>query len=286
MIASLAPLWLSDPAWCAMDPTARGFHTHLVLLAARQGGEISDDESQWRQWLGIAPAAPSGQSVTSAVVLAGLESPTLSRTELLGSQQHLLERLWEERWLPMVRQAWKPTRKGFLTCDAAQALASGEPKTASTVAAPVPAAPNRKRVKRKAPVNVSMLPLEQILGAIGPIGEGQRVLRPLSERLMDPAQALVLWHLPVSRAQRLSVWSVGLAVLTRAPGEESANRSFLATLIRQYGERKVSAAVGELSGRSTQPADPRSFLRSLLRRDTEGTPGAQQARERRANIPL
>ena len=292
MISALAPLWLSDPAWCAMDATARGFHTQLVLLAARQDGELPDDEALWRQWLGIAPAQATSTGFTAAMVLAGLDLPDLSRTELLGAQQHLMERLWEERWGPMVRQAWRPCGRGRLTCDAAQALAStaavpAPGPTALATPAPAPASPApKKRTKRKASVNTSLLPLEQLLHRQGLVGQGLRSARPLSDQLLDREKALALWHLPATRSQRLNVWSVGLEVLTTGPGENASNRSYLASLIRQYGERKVASAVGEISGRSTRPADPRSFLRSILRRETEGSVGAQQARERRASVPL
>jgi hypothetical protein len=50
--------WMRDPAWPAMDPTAQGFHTRLLLLAAgrRPRGVLPDDDRQWRRWLGLPPA--------------------------------------------------------------------------------------------------------------------------------------------------------------------------------------------------------------------------------------
>ncbi len=287
MISSLAPLWLSDPAWCAMDPMAKGYHTQLVLLAARSQGELTTDEAQWRRWLGIPEADASGQHPEMQQWVA-LDAQT--RGHQLGRRTGMLEQLWKERWHPMICQAWVPSRPGFVTCAAAQALAGiGAPAQAPENTPPVDKPTKSKPAARKkaaAKPSFEELALETFLEPLGPIGQGSLLPRPMDDRLSVKEDVLALWHVPVNRAQRLNVWTVGLAVLSRTPSEESNNRSFLASLIRQYGERKVAAAVGEISGRAVLPADPRGFIRGILRRETEGNPAAQRARETRASIPL
>ena len=287
MISSLAPFWLSDPAWCAMDPMAKGYHTQLVLLAARSEGELPTDEAQWRRWLGIPEADARGEHPEMQQWVA-LDAQ--SRGHQLGRRAGMLEQLWQERWHPMIRQAWTPSRPGFVTCAAAKALAGVEISAqAPDKATPVKkAAKSKPTSRKKAAVKPSFeeLALETFLEPLGPIGQGVLAPRPMDDRLAAKEDVLALWHVPVNRAQRLNVWTVGLAVLSRTPSEESNNRSFLASLIRQYGERKVAAAVGEISGRAVLPADPRGFIRGILRRETEGNPAAQRARETRASIPL
>lgn len=296
MISSLPSLWLSDPAWCAMDPMARGFHTQLVLLAARSNGELTTDQAQWRRWLGIPEADAKGEHPEMQQWVA-LDAQ--SRGQQLGRRAGMLEQLWEDRWYPMICGAWQPGRPGFVTCQAAQLLAGSGAATplpthvtAETTPASAPqeaakpSKPAKARKKAGAKPSFDDLPMEAYLEPAGPIGQGIVVARPLEERLSSQEDVLALWHVPVNRTQRLNVWSVGLTLLSRSPSEETNNRSFLASLIRQYGERKVAAAVGEISGRATMPADPRSFLRAILRRETEGNPAAQRARETRASIPL
>lgn len=295
MISSLPSLWLSDPAWCAMDAMAKGFHAQLVLLAARSNGELTTDEGQWRRWLGIPEADEQGAHPEMQQWLA-LDAQT--RGQKLGKRAGMLEQLWEQRWYPMICQAWQPARPGFVTCQAAQLMAGAIEElpalhVAAAQATPAPAEkslpvtkPTKTRKKASTKVSFDDLPMEAYLEPAGPMGQGIVVARPLDERLRSQEDVLALWHVPVNRTQRLNVWSIGLAVLSRSPSEETNNRSFLASLIRQYGERKVAAAVGELSGRATMPADPRSFLRAILRRETEGNPAAQRARETRASIPL
>lgn len=287
MLPTLAADWLSDPAWAGMDAMARGFHAHLVLLAARAGGELPDDDALWRRWLGI----PEAGAPSDPTVAAWHHADARTRAEALGLRAAGLEDLWERRWAPMVRQAWTAARPGFLTCPAARGLAT----TAQAPSAPAPrpapeATPVLPTARRRAPVrgrpDLNTVVFEALLGPGGPVGEGLRVLRPLPDRFGSPEDVAALMHVPVNRAQRLNVWTVGLAVLGDQPSDEVNNRSFLALLIRQYGERKVAAAVGEISGRPVLPADPRSFLRSILRRDTEGSPAAQRARDARAAVPL
>lgn len=299
-----ASLWLADPAWAAMDPTARGFHAQLVLLAAQSGGQLSDDETQWRRWLGIpeSGASPAMPAIPS-VIVQWVNQGTPNRLAQLGGMAGLTEHYWVTRWLPMVRAAWSNCGEGKVTCKAAQmmaqmgpgqAIATNKETDAATqhTATPAPNKPKarkttrRKTSKAKQALAILDHPLEQLTGWDGPCNEGWAWVQPMGERLFDFDQVKARWHVPANRAARLNLWTVGLAALATGPGEENKNRSFLAALIKKYGERKVSAALGQISARAVPPADPRAFLRAILRRETEGTAEAQRAREERASIPL
>lgn len=296
MMVTLPALWLSDPAWLAMDATARGWHTQLVLLAAQQGGELTADEGQWRRWLGIPEAG--NQPVLPAIPAAALQwlnEAAPGRLTQLGGQSALLEYYWIRRWLPMLRAAWSPSREGHLTCACARLLAGQAPVPAEPSSPIAPTHPGASPTKTD---KTTAKPRRAAKSAGGPVPAaaqliGRKGLRPmawprgqgLGPKLIDRDRLLSLWRSPADRGTRLNLWSVGLAVLASA-GTEANNRSFLSSLIQQFGERRVASAVGELAGRGVPPADPRSFLRSLLRRDTQGTEAAQKARDLRASIPL
>lgn len=282
-----------------MDATARGFHAQLVLLAARQDGRIPDDPAQWRRWLGL-PEAGAAQAWPRmpAAVMQWLSQGTPGRLVELGGAAALMEYYWVHRWEPMVRAAWQAQSPGWLTCEAARQLAGlataqgALPAQAREAEGPAksPAAgrggrkPARRKAKARSPLHG--LAVEQWLGPRGPVGPGWLAVVPLGDRLADRDAIQAQWHVPASRAVRLNLWTVGLAALGQGPGEEQKNRAFLSSLIQKYGERKVAAAVGEMGGRRVPPADPRAFLRAILRRESEGTVAAQRAREDRSQVPL
>lgn len=288
-MSDLASLWLSDPAWLNMDATARGFHAQLVLIAAQSEGKITNNESDWRRWLGIPePGASEPFTTIPAGVVQWVNQGTPGRLAQLGGTGALTEYYWVSRWLPMLQNAWKPAEEGKVSCNAARVMAGLEPEAPARQSATKKARKVTRKRARKAPAKPPILdvPLELLMDTTGPRGEGWTYLTPLDDRLMDFDQVKARWHVPVSRATRLNLWSVGLAALSTEPGDEKSNRAFLSSMIKRYGERRVAAAIGEITGRSVPPADPRAFLRAILRRNTEGTAAAQRARSERASVPL
>ena len=179
----------------------------------------------------------------------------------------------------MVKAAWMSTGPGQVSCKAAQLLAEAGNEGANlrtdgqmgadapnTQTAPKARKAPKKTVKGIKPTDILNSPLEKLTGWDSPLTEGWTWTQPMGDRLFDVDQVAARWHVPASRSTRLNLWSVGLAALSTGPGEETKNRSFLASLIKKYGERKVSAALGEISTRAVPPADPRAFLRAILRR--------------------
>lgn len=290
-------LWLSDPHWLGMDPTARGFHAQLVLLALRQGGRLPDDDALWRQWLGLPEPGESPSTSAPEAVLTSLAILDASQGRApAGEYRQALDYYWVHRWAPMLKKAWTPAGPGECSCALVQQLLQQTP--GCQVATPPPPAmepiiekpaAKPKRTKKKPKANsaltVAGVNWDSLVSSSLLHGDGLRGLRPLSEKLVDLDQIKARWHVPVSRSSRLHLWTIGLAVL--GPIEDQGkNRAFLANQISRYGESKVLAAVGQISGRAIPPADPRSFLLGILRKETEGTAAAQRARETRAGIPL
>ena len=299
-----ASLWLSDPHWQAMDPTARGFHAQLVLLAVRQGGRLPDNDAVWRRWLGLPQPGEAPGERTPAEALQALKVLEASQGRTpAGEYAQALDYYWTHTWQPMLHGAWPLGADGQRSCDLVNRLLQGTPVVAeealvapspvqTAAEAPAPAAqpkPKRPR-KAKAPKAAPVFLLansnwDALVTSPMIRGEGLGVVCPLPDKLVDPDQLKARWHLPASRSTRLNLWTVGVAVLGNAE-DSSKNRTFLAKMISRYGEPKVAAAVGEISGRAMPPADPRSFLLGILRRETEGSAAAQRARETRAGIPL
>lgn len=58
-----------------------------------------------------------------------------------------------------------------------------------------------------------------------------------------------------------SVWDLGEKMF--------GSRPYVGALVRQYGEREVARAIGELSVAKPQPADPRAYVKGLLRKKRE-----------------
>jgi len=294
---TLSSLWLSDPLWQAMDPTTRGFHAQLVLLALRQGGGLPDDERLWRQWLSLPMAGEAPSTRLPEEMLASLAILDASQgRQPAGEYAQALEHYWTHSWRPQLYQAWPIGKDGLRRCDLVSRLLAEHGRPPVSLADPAPASsppekPKKARAKPKAKSKALPLPaLTQmnwdLLATTALVrAEGIGSLVPLSDKLLDVDQIKARWHLPANRSTRLNLWSVGLSVLGNAE-ESNKNRTFMASLIRRYGENKVAAAIGEISARSIPPADPRSFLLGILRRETEGSAGAQRARENRAGLPL
>lgn len=135
-MAPSVSLWLSDPAWLAMDATARGFHAQLVLVAARQrpAGVLPDDDGRWRKWLGLpASAGPveplsaagmgrkTGKAPRSALpdaLLTGLASlqpgDQAGLVALQGGINAWVDHLWVHHWKPQVLSAWHRIDAGLI----------------------------------------------------------------------------------------------------------------------------------------------------------------------------
>jgi len=292
---TLSSLWLSDPLWQAMDPTTRGFHAQLVLLALRQGGGLPDDERLWRQWLGMPMAGEASGERRPEEILASLAILDASQgRQPAGEYAQALEHYWKHAWLPLLHQAWPLGKDGVRRCDLVSRLLTDPDGVQVATAPPEPVMapspkPKKTRAKPKAkpPVRtmLSQMNWDVLTTPLLVRSDGIDALAPLNDKLLDFDQIKARWHLPANRSTRLNLWSVGLSVLGGAE-DSHKNRTFMASLIRRYGENKVAAAIGEISARSIPPADPRSFLLGILRRETEGSAGAQRARENRAGLPL
>lgn len=66
-----------------------------------------------------------------------------------------------------------------------------------------------------------------------------------------------------------TIWTIGVGLLSQDDYPENKVRSFLGKLIAEYGEQDVAGALASLSLKSISPADGRSYLVGILKKDTK-----------------
>lgn len=306
MNASLPTLWLSDPAWMAMDPTCRGLHAQLVLVAAKRkpAGCLPDDDLRLRKWLSL-PLPSSSRKVRKRASAGPLTLAGLVDAQLEGREpgqdldrDHILDWLWNEHWKPAIFEAWQKiddalvesrpelaSQKGGWFSPLAKAIASG---VADQPAAPAKTA---RRTRGATPKAAAQLPWPKGVGAFGEAAnEGLEVSGFSSSPLLDSGQVLPRWREEVDQAARKTMWDVGvdcLAGVKASPAEKSKARGILGKYIKQYGEAAVAKGISTLAMRSIPPADAIAFLQGVLRQETEGGSEAEQkARSKRATVCL
>lgn len=314
MNTHLAPLWLSDPAWQAMDATARGFHTQLLLLAARRrpAGTIPDDDKLMRRWLGIpqktaklneAQASKAWTRAFSEQGMPGVAVEAIAQANETGDRPDAVDPdaltvwLWENRWKPMVLAGWERIDQAAIDLDPRMEKVAGGWFNATAfhlsrevpgegLATAVPAAPARKSRKKV----VVVAPWVEHLGIDGDAAnEGLASLHVKINAWRDPAAVLSKWRADVDEAAKKTMWDIGVMCLVgqdASATEKSKARGVLGKYIKQYGEEAVGKAVSSLAMRSLPPADAVAFLQGVLRVADEGTPAQRAARQKRAGLCL
>lgn len=310
----LATQWAGDAAWLAMDTSARGFHAQLMLFAAQRepAGTLPDDDALWRRLAGVPEAGVEEEKGTHDKGMAALMKTSLATGQKMGvpealvlalhpqarawrdGQGNWLDHLWQTRWKPMLLNAWPtvtaatiirhPTlagQEGLRYCELAMRLGpavadvsndtmtthAGEPATAAVKAT---ATPKRKRSKKEQdPVILELL-----------------AITPHTDPLQDPAYVLGCFRALPLTIQRSGIWDLGLRVLANSPEKEGTKRSYLAKLIKDYGETAVAAALGEVLVKPIAPAEVKSFLQGVLRVKRDGSKAVQAAQQQRARVLL
>lgn len=314
MNTHLAPLWLSDPAWQAMDATARGFHSQLLLLAARRrpAGTLPDDDKLMRRWLGIPQKAAtikedkipqswgkafSGQGLPAVVIGTIAQINEVGEDPALIDPDALTIWLWENRWKPMVLAGWERIDAEAIERDPRMEKMAGgwfnstafhlsrEVPGEATIST-VPAAPARKSKKK----TIIVAPWVDQLGANGDAAnEGLVSLQVKNDGWRDTKAVLSRWRADVDEAAKKTMWDIGVMCLVgpeASSTEKSKARGVLGKYIKQYGEEAVGKAVSSLAMRSLPPADAVAFLQGVLRQADEGTPAQRAARQKRAGLCL
>lgn len=307
MNTSIAPLWLSDPAWLAMDATSRGFHAQLILVAARRkpAGALPDDDTQIRKWLGLPTKSPAqGKNRKSlaklpegalATFLSGaLNAPGM--VEMGDDPDRLSLFLWEHYWKPAVMSAWQKIdadlidehpnlekQAGGWYNAIAHAISNGGASTES--AKPAPA----RKAKRSKSKEITLSWGSQLDITSEPANQGLVHGGFSLAALMDSKEVLSRWFPEAEEASRKSMWEIGVDCLAGAnasPNEKQKARGLLGKHIKQYGEGPVAKAVATLAMRSMAPVDAASFLAGILRNEVEGSSAERAAREKRATVCL
>lgn len=67
-----------------------------------------------------------------------------------------------------------------------------------------------------------------------------------------------------------TIWNLGVQLINKQTNSESKSRSFIAKLIKDYGEKSVAEAIAQLSVKNTMPAHIQSYLSGILRGNGKG----------------
>lgn len=311
---------LADPAWLAMDATARGYHIQLLLVAAGRtpAGTLPGHEPTLRRYLGLGSArikpvsaerAPKalekflGQEGAPMAALIGAwwmaaeTSPGPDEGALQA--EAWAEHLWQVRWRPMVMAGWQEVDDALIAQRPELARAKGgyfSPVAAGLAGMPQAehavevAGKGRKTSKRKARA------AKPDHGA-NTSDAGETAISPEMAaqghdlaRWHDQAAVFSRWSRPLDEQARRSLWDVGVAAMTgpdAGSNERSKAKTLLGKMIKEHGEASVAEAVAQLSVRAVPVADAASFLAAMLRNKEEGgSPLEQKARGQRARVAL
>ena len=322
MNTPLAASWLADPAWLGMEPTARGFHAQLLLLAAQQKkhpGCLPDKDLQWRKWLGLPLKTPESDTPALPKQWAKAFSTTpfpdalvhLTQAQVEGEEpdifamEQVLSWLWEHRWKPSILASWQKIDatlieqhpewaelEGYWFHPLALRMSAPD-KVFEVIAEVKPkGAKSAKKTARSSSKRV-VVAIEHWNDQIDISGEaaneGLIQLDGDYEGWRDPDIVMSKWFTAIDQETRKSLWEVGVTCLVGPnplPKDERNARSVLGKHIKKYGEEKVAKAISSLSVRSIPPADAVAFLQGVLRAEEEGSVAEQTARSRRATVAL
>lgn len=74
-----------------------------------------------------------------------------------------------------------------------------------------------------------------------------------------------------NQEERASIWSLGVQMIESQGKSNSQARAFIAKTIKQFGDKSVAAAIGQLSLKEVKPADIQSYLIGILKKQQEIT---------------
>ncbi len=304
---------LADPSWLAMDPTAKGYHIQLLLVAAQRtpAGTLPGTETTLRRYLGMGSAKI--KKVPEAKISKNLEeylqNDTSNLAALLGAwwvaaeeappiedAQHQVEawqeHLWEHRWRPMVMEAWeiiddnlikqKPhlaKAKGGFYNHIAENLANITQQSTPISTVKKTGSKSKKgthRISTGSDINAFDDPKILVMGHD-------------LDRWHDEREVFSKWLLPLDENSKRSLWEVGVMAMAgpnSTVGDRTRAKTLLGKLVKTHGEAKVAEAIGVLSVRAVPVADAGAFLAAMLRNKEEGTPQEQKARSQRAHVAL
>ena len=306
-------MWLSDPAWLAMDATARGFHVQLLLLAARRrpAGTLPDDDLLWRRYLGL-PTKIKPVKTTQTSMWAKTVSETGLPDIFLSTLRQLMESdtkvpvpcdpddlalwLWQYRWKPMVLAGWEKIDAGMVEIDYRLAGVEGGwlsrlSKTLSkdTVENAIQTAnPTTRKPGLSARMDATHWG-NQVAQSGDAANAGLLHLTTELGVLRNVDSVLAKWRAETTQETRQTLWDVGVGCLagtTSTSTQQRNARSILGKHIKQYGEEVVAKAVARMAMRTMPPADAVSFLQGLLKQETEGSVAEQNARKKRSSLCL
>ncbi len=301
VLANLTARLAGDATWLEMDPSARGFHAQLLLVSAQKRPQwtIPDNGAWVRRIIGL-PAIPKPAMATDIDdsvrkllrnSLGFGRSKGVPESLVIGLAEKLpaacdgwLEWLWNERWWPMLTNAWPLVDGGAIRrfpaldkvvgrryCEMAM-IAQEETRSDESALA--------KPGRRKRTVKVGTAPTDELSA-----GEGSLQACDTSA-LRDIDYVARCFDAMAEPEQRETMWQMGTTLLSGCGMDKAQARAFLGGLIKKHGESEVAKAVATLSVRPTASADPRAFIKGVLARQQHGSQAAQAARKARADVAL
>ena len=297
MSNSLALHWLSDPLWLSMDATVRGLHTQLLLMACRRGGSIPDDESLWREWLGLPALSQKSVEARKYPIIATkwISEGTPDRLAELGGSALLLEHYWTTKWYPLLQSAWHRVDNGELTCELAQLMtnqpksaqiSSNQPTSSSGAQDGKLQAPKKKPIQKKTKGLAVPPVFEDLLNGSTLSKRSIPYLHGMNERLFSKDDVLGRWNVPVKRNERINLWVMATEILKNGTNTESQIQALIGRSIRIHGEPAVLEALIKLGQRTIQPSNPEAFFLGILKRNGSGFENQIKARDGRSSVVL
>lgn len=157
---------------------------------------------------------------------------------------------WENRIKPQIFQAWK---KKTLIDSGVERNYWYQPGIIKTVETSLDKKPVTRSRKKK----------EDILNE-DVDSENQYEGFELKNILKVKSTATIL-HEKATVTDKSTIWTLGVGLVKQHDESDAKARSFLAGLIKQYGEKHVAQAIAEISLKKINPAEIHSFLVGVLK---------------------
>lgn len=157
---------------------------------------------------------------------------------------------WENRIKPQIFQAWK---KQKLMDSGVEKIYWYQPGIIKTVKSSLDKSPTTK-IRRKKDDNLN----EDISS------ENQYEGFELKNILKAKSTATIL-HEKATVTDKSTIWTLGVGLVKQQDESDAKARSFLAGLIKQYGEKHVAQAIAEISLKKINPVEIHSFLIGVLK---------------------
>lgn len=164
---------------------------------------------------------------------------------------------WENRIKPQIFSAWKKKIVKEGNVERQYWYQPGIIKTVKESSTDSNASVPVKRTRKK---KVELIEIEN------PEFEGFNL-----ESLLKTKPTATILHEQSNSDERQTIWTIGVQLVKKQGESEAKARGFLAKLIKDYGDKAVASAVGQLSLKQVSPAEVHSYLIGILKKQQESS---------------